>query len=282
MQCFLPTLCSNPPHFYRPKTHEFPADFSSGTCWSGSFGGWDGDAWLIFVDNSGGFGWCGVATQIFLGSFTPKIGEEHHPFSRSYFSNGLVQPPTSGWCGCSWKPGPSSRAALHGFVADLSIHRLLGFKDGIPTGRCWERNRICNRCLFYSFFVIGFKRQATSGYQVGVHSSHILILSRSLDISLLSKLKLPLKFDDIFYQTKNRKPVISHHKKLPKRSPVFVLTLYVLILQLIIRVFGGPCSMLLEAPEKKNGSRWPLSIWNFISWYPVNNPIPNLLQVCFF
>ena len=89
-----------------------------------------------------------------------------------------------------------------------------------------------------------------------MRSSHILILSGFLDISLLSKLKLPLKFDDVFYQSKNRKPVINHHKKLPKRSPVFVLTLYVLlILQLIIRVFGGPCSMLLEAPEKKNGSR---------------------------
>ena len=40
----------------------------------------------IFVDNSGGFGWClGGGNSNIFGIFTPKIGEETHPFSLIFF-----------------------------------------------------------------------------------------------------------------------------------------------------------------------------------------------------
>ena len=43
------------------------------------------------------------ATQIFFGIFTPNLGEDETILT-SYFSNGLVQPPTSVISGMTWTP----------------------------------------------------------------------------------------------------------------------------------------------------------------------------------
>ena len=45
-----------------------------------------------------------VATQIFFGIFTPKNWGKMNPFWRAYFSDGLVQPPTS----CRWSTSVES------------------------------------------------------------------------------------------------------------------------------------------------------------------------------
>ena len=106
----------------------------------------------IFVDNSVGFGWCGGNSNIF-GIFTPKIGEETHPFSLIFFK----------WVGSA----TNQMCFLWMFLETRTFKSFcltwfplqtcekspiwLGFKDG---RRCWERNRICNRCRFYSFSVI--------------------------------------------------------------------------------------------------------------------------------